>query len=108
MESAKEVAQEAQGVAATGHAITQEQFRAQLEKVDKTLRALPATAQVWADVMHDGKIGIARAGACQLSGVHGMPCWRQPAPACVPFRGTSPCPSGSSAAGFAAAAAPLR
>ncbi len=56
MESAKEVAQEAQGVAATGHAVTQEQFRAQLEKVDKTLRALPATAQVWADVMHDGEM----------------------------------------------------
>lgn len=42
----EKVAEETQGEHATSHFITQEQFRSQLEKVDKTLRALPATAQV--------------------------------------------------------------
>lgn len=42
----EKVAEETQGENATGRFITQAQFRSQLEKVDKTLRALPATAQV--------------------------------------------------------------
>ncbi len=46
VEAAKEVTEEVQGGDATGHRITRSQFRAQLEAVDKTLRALPATAQV--------------------------------------------------------------
>lgn len=37
----------APGDGVSGRTFTQEEFRAQLEKIDKSLRALPGTAQVW-------------------------------------------------------------